>query len=58
MYYYKPLNQYIKVKEDSSTFDNNQLYWARRMQTNPLFSTSVITLLKKQHGMEFVNGVE
>jgi RNA-directed DNA polymerase len=41
---------YIKVKGEGSPFDENQLYWTKRLTTNPLFSTRICTLLKSQKG--------
>lgn len=41
---------YVKVRMDSSPFDENQMYWALRLTKNPLYSKRVITLLKRQKG--------
>lgn len=41
---------YVKVRMDSSPFDENQMYWALRLEKNPLFNVRTTTLLKRQKG--------
>jgi RNA-directed DNA polymerase len=48
--YSQPLSEYVKIRGDSSPYDENQNYWSMRLGTNPLFSTRVRNLLKKQKG--------
>lgn len=50
--YSKPIGPggYVKVKSEDSPFDENQIYWAKRLQGNPTFSANTIKLLKKQKG--------
>lgn len=42
--------RHIKVKEDSSPYNNNAIYWASRMGKHPEEKGSVARLLKKQKG--------
>jgi RNA-directed DNA polymerase len=46
-----PLSLYTKVKGDSSPFDPNQIYWAKRLPSNNTFNTRVTNLLKVQKGI-------
>lgn len=52
--YAKPLgtsNGYVKVKQDLSPFDENQIYWAQRLQKSDIYPIRVQNLLKKQKGI-------
>jgi RNA-directed DNA polymerase len=49
--YSLPLSEYVKVRGDSSPYDENQIYWAKRLSTNNFFNIRVTTLLKKQKGI-------
>lgn len=42
---------YVKVTGDHSPFDENQIYWTKRLSTNPMIPIRVRTLLKKQKGI-------
>lgn len=48
--YSNPIDQYVKVKGESSPYDENPLYWAKRLNSNPTFNTRTRTLLKTQKG--------
>lgn len=43
-------NQYVKVKGESSPFDGNETYWAKRLGTSPFMSKNQAMLLKAQKG--------
>jgi RNA-directed DNA polymerase len=49
--YSLPLNSYDKVKGESSPYDHDQIYWARRLTTNNVYNTRVTFLLKQQKGL-------
>lgn len=42
--------RHVKVKGDSSIYDNNLRYWSQRLKKIPTISTSTLKLLKKQKG--------
>lgn len=41
---------YIKVREEGSPFDGNDIYWSNRLSSNPIFPLRVTILLKRQKG--------
>lgn len=43
-------NQYVKVIGESSPFDGNEIYWAKRLGMSPFISKSQLMLLKAQKG--------
>jgi len=45
-----PIERFVKVKNDSSPYDGNTLYWSSRLNNPPITSTNVAKLLKKQKG--------
>lgn len=45
-----PIERFVKVKNDSSPYDGNTLYWSSRLNNHPITSTNVAKLLKKQKG--------
>lgn len=49
--YSLPLSKYVKVKGDSSPYDHDQIYWAKRLTTNNTYNTRVTILLKSQKGI-------
>lgn len=49
--YSKPINQYIKVVNDRSPFDENQIYWNTRIIKNSFFPKRVSSLLFSQKGL-------
>jgi len=49
--YSKPLSEYKKVQGGYSPYNKEeQIYWAQRLKTNPLFSTRALHLIKVQKG--------
>jgi RNA-directed DNA polymerase len=44
------INGYVKVQSDASPFDENQIYWAKRLINNPLYTKRTRELLKIQKG--------
>lgn len=48
--YSQPLSGYAKVKGESSPYDHDQIYWAKRLTTNNTFNTRTTFLLKTQKG--------
>jgi RNA-directed DNA polymerase len=44
------ITRHIKVKSESSTYDGNTLYWAKRKGSHPELKDSIARLLKKQKG--------
>lgn len=48
--YSNPITQYVKVKADSSPFNGETIYWAKRLRTNPLLPIRVCKLLSSQKG--------
>lgn len=48
--YSLPLSMYEKVKGDSSPYDTNQVYWAKRLPKHNLYPSRVTDLLKSQNG--------
>lgn len=49
--YSSPIDSYVKVKGNTSPFAVNEaIYWAKRTQNYPGFTTRVKTLIKKQKG--------
>lgn len=49
--YSDPLTGYAKVKGGSSPFDENQVYWTKRLINSPTFGSRVSKLMKAQKGM-------
>jgi RNA-directed DNA polymerase len=45
-----PIQRHIKVKGQTSPFDGNLLYWAKRLKDHPLTKTTLGKLLQKQQG--------
>jgi RNA-directed DNA polymerase len=45
------IQDYVKVKGDSSPYDGNLVYWSTRMGRHPQMSKRTASLLKKQKGM-------
>jgi len=45
-----PIQRHIKVKGNTSPFDGNLLYWAKRLKDHPLTKTTLGKLLQKQQG--------
>lgn len=48
--YSEPLSGYVKVRGDASPFDQDQIYWAKRLTTNSVYNNRVTFLIKKQKG--------
>lgn len=48
--YSNPIVQYEKVKGQSSPYDQNDVYWGKRMKNYPMLNKRVKTLLQKQKG--------
>jgi RNA-directed DNA polymerase len=46
--YSQPLSRYVKVKGESSPFDDNQPYWSNRLLLNNLYNTRTMILLRVQ----------
>jgi RNA-directed DNA polymerase len=45
-----PIVRHVKVKDESSPYDGNSVYWSTRMGNNPEMPTRVSKLLKRQKG--------
>ncbi len=45
-----PIQRHIKVKGNTSPFNGNLLYWAKRLKDHPLTKTTLGKLLQKQQG--------
>lgn len=60
--YSNPISNYVKVIATRSPFDENQLYWAQRMISNPIHNNRTRALLKTQRcrctvcGLQFQEG--
>jgi RNA-directed DNA polymerase len=48
--YSNSIVQYEKVKRQSSLYDQNDVYWRKRMKNYPMLNKRVFTLLQKQKG--------
>ena len=49
--------RHTKVKDDSSPYDDNPMYWASRMGKHPEVKSSIARLLKKQKGSRKVKSL-
>lgn len=49
--YSNPLSGYTKVRSDYSPYNEDQIYWAKRLRTNPMYNTRVTNLIKNQKGI-------
>lgn len=49
--YAQPLSQYVKVRGSASPYEEDQIYWAKRLTTNNTFNTRTTLLLKSQKGI-------
>jgi RNA-directed DNA polymerase len=45
-----PIVRHVKVKDESSPYDGNLVYWSTRMGNNPEMPSRISKLLKKQKG--------
>lgn len=48
--YSLPLSEYVKVRSNASPYDQDQIYWAKRLSTNNTYNTRTTILLKSQKG--------
>jgi RNA-directed DNA polymerase len=46
-----PIKRFVKVQGSRSPYDGDWVYWSSRMGKNPLVTTRVAKLLKKQKGI-------